>query len=280
MKNKSTIATILGVASLSLLKKYGSFIRWGRAGSGILFVCPEDNSVLLFERSWDVMEPKTWGIVGGRIDDPENETPWDSAMKESFEETGGNLPIGEILGEIVYKEENFVYTNFIYGITLSQKEQWNIQLNWENDDYKWVPFEALVLGEIPFRLHFGVENLIDNHDEDIRAMMKSFGQSRTLGSANENEIKVIRVEKRKSKYGDRHHMRDMSRGRMFTPKVVGARITLEGNNPQELKTYGHVGQILRAEERKLGLFGKMITFVNVHQSRKSPNLWNSVWEIR
>ena len=86
--NKSTIATILGVASLSLLKKYGSFIRWGRAGSGILFVCPEDGSILLFERSYDVLEPKTWGIVGGRIDDPEDESAWDSAQKNLLKKQG------------------------------------------------------------------------------------------------------------------------------------------------------------------------------------------------
>ena len=278
--NKEAIATILGVASLSLLKKYGSFVRWGRAGSGILFVCPEDNSVLLFERSWDVMEPKTWGIVGGRIDDPENETAWDSAMKESFEETGGDLPFGEILGEIVYKEENFIYTNFVYGISLSQKEQWNIRLNWENDDYKWIPFESLVVGEIPFRLHFGVENLIDNHDEEIRAMMKSFGQQRSVGTANKDEIKVIRVVKKRAKYGDKHHMRAMSRGRLFDAnKVIGARITLEGNDPETLRNYNHVEIFLRAEQIKLGLFGKMLLFVNVHQSRNHPDLWNSVWEI-
>ena len=117
--NKSTIATILGVASLSLLKKYGSFIRWGRAGSGILFVCPEDGSILLFERSYDVLEPKTWGIVGGRIDDPENESAWDSAQKESFEETGGMIPAGDILGKILYKEIGFEYIHKLYICNIS-----------------------------------------------------------------------------------------------------------------------------------------------------------------
>ena len=97
----------------------------------------------------------------------------------------------------------------------------------ENDDYKWVKLESLHLGDISMDLHFGVENLLDNHYEEIKSMMdKSLGGDRMRGSMKE-DIKVIRVEQRKSKYGDRHHMRDMARGRMFTPKVIGARITLE-----------------------------------------------------
>lgn len=278
---KTTITTILGVASLSLLKKYGSFVRWGRAGSGILFVCPDDGSILLFERSYDVLEPKTWGIVGGRIDDPENESAWDSARKESFEETGGMIPTGDILGEIVYKETGFEYTNFIYAISIETKEKWEIHLNWENDDYKWVKIESLHLGEVSMDLHFGVENLLDNHYEEIKSMMdKSLNGDRMRGSANEEDIKVIRVEKRKSKYGDRHHRRDMSRGRMFTPKVVSARITLEGSDPQKLKTYHFVQKVLSSEAAKLRLFGKSFIFVNVHQSRRKENMWNAVWEIR
>ena len=37
------------------------------------------------------------------------------------------------------------------------------------------------------------------------------------GSANKDDIKVLRVEKRRSKWGGKEHMKAMSRGRMFNP---------------------------------------------------------------
>ena len=99
------------------------------------------------------------------------------------------------------------------------------------------------------------------------------------GSKNDG-ITVIRVEKRRSRFGDKHHMRSMSRGRLFTPgEVVGATITLEGTDPQALRTYHHVESILREEERKLGLFGSMLVLRNVYQSHKKPNMWEAQWDI-
>lgn len=106
---------------------------------------------------------------------------------------------------------------------------------------------------------------------------KNFGK-KTKGSKNDG-ITVVRVEKRRSRYGDKHHMRAMSRGRMFTPEVVGATVTLEGADPQALRTYQHVEGILRDEERKLGLFGSMLVFRNVYQSHKQPNMWEAQWDI-
>ena len=101
---------------------------------------------------------------------------------------------------------------------------------------------------------------------------------KTKGSKNDG-ITVVRVEKRRSRYGDKHHMRAMSHGRMFTPEVVGATVTLEGADPQALRTYQHVEGILRDEERKLGLFGSMLVFRNVYQSHKKPNMWEAQWDL-
>lgn len=101
------------------------------------------------------------------------------------------------------------------------------------------------------------------------------------GSANNDEISVVRVERRRSRVGSHEHMKALSRGRMFDPnKVVGATITLEGVDPQKLRNYMAVEQILRREERKLRLFGKMLTFMNLYPSGSKPNTWEAKWEIR
>ena len=63
----------------------------------------------------------------------------------------------------------------------------------------------------------------------------------------QKDITVIQVLPKRSTYGDKHHMRAMSRGRdlSYVPgKVVGATIVLEGPAPQDLKTYRIVQDIL------------------------------------
>ena len=101
------------------------------------------------------------------------------------------------------------------------------------------------------------------------------------GSSNKGEISIVRVETRRSRVGGHEHMKALSRGRMFDPnKVVGATITLEGSDPQKLRTYMAVEDVLRNETRKLGLFGKMLTFMNLYPSRSKPDTWEAKWEIR
>lgn len=94
-------------------------------------------------------------------------------------------------------------------------------------------------------------------------------------------MKVIRIETHRSKWGGKEHMRAMSRGRLFNPneKVVGATITLEGDDPQKLKTYMEVQGILREEERKLGLFGKQFLWMNLYPSRRKANTWEAKWRL-
>lgn len=104
--------------------------------------------------------------------------------------------------------------------------------------------------------------------------------SLSKGSQNKDEeIKVIRVEKRLSKYFDKHHMRMMSLGRehLYKPKVVGATITLEGPNPQDLRTYIKVNKILQAEAKKLRLFAPAFRLMNLYQSHEKANMWNAKW---
>ena len=118
-------------------------------------------------------------------------------------------------------------------------------------------------------------------EEDIRRKRDHMRFRRIMGSANdEAEITVIRVEKNRSKWGGKQHQRAMSRGKHFTPgETNGASITLESSNPQLLRNYRSVERILRAEERRLGLFGTQLLFRNVSQSRSKPNMFEAVWEL-
>ena len=101
------------------------------------------------------------------------------------------------------------------------------------------------------------------------------------GSSNEEDIKVIRVEKRRSKWGGKQHMKAMSRGRLFNPgeKIVGLAITLEGTDPQSLRTHQNVQPILLKEAQKHRMFAPMMVLRNVHQSRRKADTWEAIWDL-
>lgn len=152
---------------------------WGSKASGCLFICKEDQTVLLFLRSPDVEQPRTWGITGGAVpvdgedegfmesdlfeDDGESEDPHDeifedSARTETREETGTFPSESEMILSTDFSDGNFTYRTFIYNLPLSEKEAWSstIELNWENDSYAWFP-----INQLPQNLHFGVSGKLE-----------------------------------------------------------------------------------------------------------------------
>lgn len=139
---------------------------WGRAGAGMLIVCPEDRTALLTLRSGSVMDPYTWGIPGGAIGKGgfyENEggpsakfkadATRQGAERETLEELSV-LPRGvQELGTTVFRSGTFTYTTYVVGVSLEEKKRLSsqIRLNWENDDAQWFPLNVL-----PDDLHSGV----------------------------------------------------------------------------------------------------------------------------
>ena len=141
---------------------------WGRGGAGILFVCREDDTVLLMLRSGDVEQPYTWGIPGGSVRGEGmysrrgGATPgitddqfWRGAKQETIEECGSlppNFSDSSLVAQFDYVDGSFCYRNFVCDISRADKLQWDIELNWENDEYAWVR-----AGELPRMpdLHFG-----------------------------------------------------------------------------------------------------------------------------
>lgn len=144
---------------------------WGKVGAGILFVCEEDDTMLLMHRSGNVEEPFTWGVPGGAIIgegwhdwhfDVEPYTDkelWEGAKRETWEECGDlppHLSDTQIKHIFDFKKGDFVFRDFVVVITKEQKDNWDIDLemavdSWENNDFGWFS-----LNNLPHPLHMGV----------------------------------------------------------------------------------------------------------------------------
>jgi len=158
-------SVLLDCASLflKLAKQY-----WGKKASGLLFVCTEDQTVLLLKRSYEVEQPGTWGIAGGAIgegfyettdfeQDPPNKVFLESAQREAAEELGTLPNTKSLLGITEFTDGSFTYKTFVYDMSLFEKNRWTpaITLNWENDEDKWFPIDSL-----PGNLHFGLVHTV------------------------------------------------------------------------------------------------------------------------
>jgi len=140
---------------------------WGKAGSGVLYVCMEDETALLVLRSAEVEDAHTWGIPGGAVSGTEGmydeeeieqeefdeERIKQSAEKEVEEELGYIPSNSEEIGKTVFQSGNFSYTTYIVSVPKEEKERINqsIRLNWENQAFGWYPFDKL-----PPNIHEGV----------------------------------------------------------------------------------------------------------------------------
>lgn len=149
---------------------------WGKAGAGILYVCPEDGTMLLTLRSGHVNEPGTWGVPGGAVDPDDHEgantdgggpSPTTiGAEREVAEELGGGPQSWTAAGGTVFRQGDFTYTTLIRAVTLEEKARWTptIRLNWENDDAQWFPIDRPPPG-----LHFGAQYVLEHLSADAPA---------------------------------------------------------------------------------------------------------------
>jgi len=134
---------------------------WGRAGAGILPVAADTGRFLVAFRSGAVLEPYTWGTIGGKLDlldaewGDELESPRIAALREFAEETLSAEPPRELIALYIYEDEDtdFRYSNYL-GV-LSQEFQ--PQANWETDAWAWLTFGELLDLEPK---HFGLDALL------------------------------------------------------------------------------------------------------------------------
>jgi 8-oxo-dGTP pyrophosphatase MutT (NUDIX family) len=105
------------------------------------------------------MEPNTWGVWGGKIDDPDASVKQE-AIREFNEESGYDGPI-KLINAYVYEDEDgdFKYYNFLGLIPdeFEPKISWEHQ--WETQGWEWMSLEELTALHPK---HFGLEELISN----------------------------------------------------------------------------------------------------------------------
>ncbi len=145
---------------------------WGQGGAGMMFICSEDDTVLLLLRASWVDQPNTWGVAGGGVGEGWNETPMqpltndavflNTAKKEAKEECGSlppNFSTSQIVDKTEYEDCGFRYLTFIADITLEQKAKWKLEANdGETAEFLWVNKSSLSASSRPKGkpLHFGV----------------------------------------------------------------------------------------------------------------------------
>lgn len=127
-------------------------IFFGNRAGGVLVYCSTTNRYLILLRSIYVLEPFTWGIISGKVDDTDVNIE-EAVRREAIEEAGIYLP--ELIPSYVFKRPNFEFHNFIAIVD----EEFGPRLNWENMDYAWVSLENM-----PNNIHFGLKELIENED--------------------------------------------------------------------------------------------------------------------
>ena len=107
---------------------------WLKKAAGIMFT--DGKSILLMKRN-DGDHVGTWGIPGGKA--KEGETEIGNATRETKEETGLTSMPGQRFGSFERKNSNFKYTTFFYHVS----KPFEIKLNKEHSEYKWVSFSDL-----------------------------------------------------------------------------------------------------------------------------------------
>ena len=139
------------------IKTYKLFEEYhGSIGAGIIPCCTNTGRFLLGFRSEEVFEGHTWGGFGGKLDVDEgvDENIEEAAIRELEEESGYNGNIKLIKG-CVFRDRNFEYHNYI-GLV---HKEFDCELNWENDDFRWVSMDELKLIKPK---HFGLKYFLNN----------------------------------------------------------------------------------------------------------------------
>lgn len=122
--------------------------------SGLLMFRGKDQRILLGKRE-NVLNPGSWGIFGGKLEEGENAE--EAAIRETEEEIG-SIPEGKFGDKYRYiinlvpedfiinlerhaeEGERFIYTTFLYIVS---DDSWTPRINWEHEKLEWFPINDL-----------------------------------------------------------------------------------------------------------------------------------------
>lgn len=121
-----------------------NIIAEDQPSAGMLFICPEDKTILLLKRSKNSSSPETWSLPGGRADDDDKST-LDTAKREAKEELNSLPKNKKLLGSHLIERDGKDYKVFLYSISKKEKDEWDskIKLDKENQKYKWFKIKKL-----------------------------------------------------------------------------------------------------------------------------------------
>lgn len=177
------------------LRKNG---RWGKKGVGAIIYDPFSKEFSLGLRSEYVLEPLTYGTIGGAIDTSEKEKK--AIKREVFEELG----INEVYGlQKLYthkdKEKDFKYTTYILVLNKPLSEI-NVNLNWENICLK---SKKLDYWKNNNRLHFGVKEIFED-ENSLKKLTEweSFDMEKSEEKLNKNNKKIARMNREMAKINE------------------------------------------------------------------------------
>lgn len=143
-------------------------VRWGACAAGPFIFAEDTGRLLLMLRSWDVLEPRTWGVPGGRCE-REDKDEVACAIRECREETlyqGKLRMVTE--SPYVYREPAFQFHNFVGFVDhefVPVIGAANPEHGWENDGFGWFDLDSL-----PKPLHFGVKKLLAEAGDKVLEM--------------------------------------------------------------------------------------------------------------
>lgn len=112
------------------------------------------------------MEPHTWGVWGGAID--EGESPVEGATREALEELG-TISIEKRIPLYVFKSGEFRYSNFLFIVSDEFEPSPMPEHAWETEGHTWA-----TVGDWPDPLHPGLKALFS--DPRSMAKIKSFSK--------------------------------------------------------------------------------------------------------
>ena len=137
---------------------------WGKRGTGAIFLCDTTGRIGLSFRSRYVLEPHTFGSVGGAIDSGEDEIV--ALNREVAEEIYINISGMKHLKLDVFEVPTFKYTTYL---VVSNKEFMPTKFDWESEGFEWFD-----LNNLPSNLHPGVAKSLAKNSviEVIRSNIK------------------------------------------------------------------------------------------------------------
>lgn len=141
--------------------------------AGVYPICLNTKKILLCKRGPDLeTEPNKWANLGGKSNP--NETPYENAVREFFEESGRFIPIKLLSSYVGEKKNGFKYYNFLGLVEyefIPVTKKLTVDFEVEISDYKWLSLDEFM--NFPKnQLHWGVVEFRENAKEQLSQLLK------------------------------------------------------------------------------------------------------------